>query len=89
MMNLQDMHEFVLSWFERAIAAGMARCFVCNKVLDTSDEKPWDVVFITSDMYCWLPVHFDCKRSISRELKGRNPFEITASPPEFFDMRLA
>lgn len=88
MMNLQDMHEFVLSWFERAVDAGMVRCFACNKELDMSNTRPWDVVFITSEIYCWLALHFDCKRYLSRELKGRNPFEITATPPEFFDMRL-
>ncbi|GLV57782.1 hypothetical protein KDH_46170 [Dictyobacter sp. S3.2.2.5] len=88
MMNLDDMNEFVLSWFERAVAAGMARCFVCNQLLDMGEEKPWDAVFVTRDMYCWLLVHFDCKRYLSRDLKGRHPFEVSAQPPEFFDLRL-
>jgi hypothetical protein len=86
MMTLQDMHEFVLAWFEQAVMAGMARCFVCNRVLDMGTERPWDAVFITSDIYCWLLVHFDCKRYLSRELKGRNPFEVISSTPEFFDL---
>lgn len=88
MMNLEDFHQFVYQWFERAVAAGMGRCFVCNKVLDMGDEKPWDAVFVSQEMYCWLLVHFDCKRYLSRDLKGRNPFEVTSHPPEFFDLRL-
>lgn len=88
MMTLDDMHQFVYQWLERAVEVGMGRCFVCNKVLDTSGTKPWDAVFVTSDIYCWLLVHFDCKRYLSRDLKGRHPFEITPQPPEFFDLRV-
>jgi hypothetical protein len=89
MMTIDDMHQFVLEWFEKAVAAGMARCFVCNKLLDMGTEQPWDAVFVTIDLYCWLLVHFDCKRYLNRDLKGRHPFEVDASPPEFFDMRLS
>jgi hypothetical protein len=89
MMTMDDFHQFVYQWFERAVAAGMGRCFVCNKVLDMGSEKPWDAVFVSEEMYCWLLVHFDCKRYLSRDLKGRNPFEVTSHPPEFFDLRLA
>ena len=88
LMELEDMHEFVLEWFGQAVAEGMARCFVCNRVLETGPEKPWDAVFVTSDIFCWLVVHFDCKRYLNRDIKGRHPFEITAPPPEFFNMRL-
>jgi len=88
MMNMDDMHQFVLAWFEKAVAAGMVRCFVCNEVLDMGTEKPWDAVFVTHELCCWLLAHFDCKRYLNRDLKGRNPFEVTAQPPEFFDMRL-
>lgn len=88
MMNLDDFHSFILQWFEQAIAAGMARCFVCNRALDMSTEKPWDAIFITNELLGWLLVHFDCKRYLSRDLKGRNPFELTPHPPEFFDLRL-
>ncbi len=89
MMNMDDFHQFVYQWFERAVAAGMGRCFVCNKVLAMDGEKPWDAVFVSQEMYCWLLVHFDCKRYLSRDLKGCNPFEVTSHPPEFFDLRLA
>ncbi len=88
MMLLEDMHQFVYSWFEKAVEVGMGRCFVCNQVLTTDEEKPWDAVFVTTEIYCWLLVHFDCKRYLNRDLKGRNPFEVQARPPEFFDMRL-
>ncbi|QBD81060.1 hypothetical protein EPA93_35855 [Ktedonosporobacter rubrisoli] len=84
MMNIDDMNQFVMEWLEHAVAAGMGRCFVCNQILDNSDEKPWDAVLITRDIYCWLLVHFDCKRYLSRDLKGRNPFEVAADPPEIF-----
>ena len=88
MMLLDDMHSFVYQWFERAVEASIAHCFVCNRLLTTDDEKPWDAVFISTELYCWLVVHFDCKRYLNRDLKGRNPFEVTAHSPEFFDMRL-
>ena len=88
MMMLDDMHSFVYQWFERAVEASMARCFVCNSLLTMADEKPWDAVFVSTELYCWLVVHFDCKRYLNRDLKGRNPFEVTTHPPEFFDMHL-
>ncbi len=87
-MDLDDMHQFILGWFEKAVAAGMARCFVCNRVLNMSNDKPWDAVFVTTEIYCWLLVHFDCKRYLNRDLKGRNPFEVTSHPPERFDILL-
>jgi len=87
-MTLDDFNSFVYQWFQKAVAAGMGRCFVCNQVLDLGNENPWDAVFVTKELYCWLIVHYDCKRYLSRDLKGRNPFEVTLHPPEFFDMRL-
>lgn len=88
MMNLEDFHQFVLQWFERAVAQDMGRCFVCNKLLNMSGEKPWDAVFVSKELYCWLLVHFDCKRYLSRDLKGRNPFEVPLRQAEFFNLRL-
>ncbi len=88
MMELEDMHQFVYQWFEKAVEAGMGRCFVCNKVLDMEPERPWDAVFVTEQFYCWLLIHYDCKRYLNRDIKGRNPFEVTTQAPEFFDMRL-
>ena len=88
MMQLEDMHQFVYEWFEKAVEAGMARCFVCNKMLDMEAERPWDAVFVTEQLYCWLLVHYDCKRYLNRDIKGRNPFEVTTQAPEFFDLWL-
>jgi hypothetical protein len=85
-MLLDDMHVFVLSWFEKAVDAGIVRCFVCDKTLTNTGERTWDAVFITGDLYTWLAVHFDCKRFLNREIKGRNPFEISTSSPEHFDV---
>lgn len=85
-MTLDDMHQFVYEWLEQAVALGMGRCFVCNKALNSEGEPPWDAVFITEQMYCWLLVHFDCKRYLNRDLKGRNPFEVGSPLPEFFDL---
>lgn len=89
MMILDDMHQFVLQWFERAIAAGVGYCFVCNRILTNGTEKPWDAVFVSDPLYCWLLVHFDCKRYLARDLKGRNPFEVVAQPPELFDLHIS
>ncbi len=88
MMNIDDFNQFVLQWFERAVAAGLGRCFVCNKVLTINGEQPWDAVFISKELYCWLLVHFDCKRYLNRDLKGRSPFEVVVRQPEFFDMHV-
>ena len=88
MMLLDDMHQFVYQWLEQAVIAEKARCFVCNRMLDMGSEQPWDAVFVKTELYCWLVVHFDCKRYLNRDLKGRNPFEVTTQQPEFFDMRL-
>ncbi len=88
MMTLEDFHWFVLRWFERAVEAGMARCFVCNKMLMMGGEQPWDAVFVTTDWLCWLVVHFDCKKYLNRDLKGRNPFEVALREPEAFDLRV-
>ena len=88
MMTLDDMHAFVAEWFDQAVEAGMGRCFVCNLALDNSGEKPWDAVFVSKELFCWLLVHFDCKRYLSRDLKGRHPFEVSLQPPEYFHLRL-
>lgn len=82
-MLLEDMHHFVLSWLEQAVRAGMVRCFVCNRALDMGEERPWDAVFVSDPFYCWLVAHFDCKRYLNRDLRGRNPFEVQTAPPEY------
>jgi hypothetical protein len=88
LLTLDDLHQFVLLWFEHSVSAGIARCFVCNRLLEPGEASPWDAVFASDPLYCWLLVHFDCKRYLSRDLKGRNPFEVSAQPPEPFDLLL-
>jgi hypothetical protein len=88
LMTLEDFHWFVLRWFEQAVAAGRARCFVCSRVLEQEGGRPWDAVFVSSEWHCWLVVHFDCKKYLQRDLKGRNPFEVHLREPEFFNLRL-
>src|SRR2546423_2173632 len=67
MMNLEDFHQFVYQWFERAVEAGMGRGFVCNKVLGS--EKPWDAGFVTPGVSCWVRWHFGCIRRPQLDLK--------------------
>jgi len=52
MMTLDDMHQFVMAWFEKAVTAEITRCFVCNRLLDMGNDKPWDAVFVTTEIYC-------------------------------------
>ena len=66
MMNLEDFHQFVYQWFERAVEAGMGRCFVCNKALDVGSEKPWDGS--PGDFHPGYPFTFSHKASHSSKL---------------------
>ena len=88
LLTLDDLHEFVLHWLSYSVSSGIAYCFVCNRLLDAGEAHPWDAVFVSDPLYCWLLVHFDCKRYLNRDLKGRNPFEVSARPPELFDLPL-
>jgi hypothetical protein len=88
LLTLDDLHEFVFCWLEYSVSSGMARCFVCNRLLEPGEASPWDAVFVSDPFYCWLVVHFDCKRYLNRDLKGRNPFEVSVQPPELFDLPL-
>jgi hypothetical protein len=86
-MTLNDYHVFLLRWATRAVDAGLARCFVCNEPLRNHDlDVPWDGIFVSEDLVAWLFIHFDCKRGLPREIKGRSPFEIFPRPPEAFDV---
>jgi hypothetical protein len=86
-MTLNDFHVFLLRWATRAIDAGLVRCYVCHEVLRNNDlDVPWDGIFVSEDLVAWLFIHFDCKRGLSRELKGRSPFELHPRPPEVFDV---
>ena len=86
-MTLDDFHVFMLRWATRAVDAGLARCFACDETLRNNDlNVPWDGIFTSEDLVAWLFIHFDCKRLLKRELKGRDPFELYPRPPEAFDV---
>ncbi len=86
-MTLDDYHVFMLRWATRAVDAGLARCFVCGETLRNNDlDAPWDGIFTSEDLVAWLFIHFDCKRGLSRDLKGRSPFDLHPRPPETFDV---
>ena len=86
-MTLNDFHGFMLRWATRAVDAGLARCFACDETLRNNDlDVPWDGIFTSEDLVAWLFIHFDCKRLLQRELKGRSPFDLHPRPPEVFDV---
>ena len=86
-MTLNDFHVFILRWATRAVDAGLVRCFACDETLRNNDlDVPWDGIFTSEDLVAWLFIHFDCKRLLKRELKGRDPFELYPRPPEAFDV---
>src|ERR1700692_3817042 len=37
MLTLDDLHEFVFCWLECSVSSGMARCFVCNRLLEPGE----------------------------------------------------
>ncbi len=86
-MTLNDYHVFLLRWATQAVEAGLVRCFVCNQTLRNRDlDVPWDGIFLSEHLVAWLFIHFDCKRGLQREIKGRSPFELSPRPPEMFDV---
>lgn len=87
-MSLDDYHIFLLRWLTRAVDAELCACFVCKQPINnTNAGEPWDGIFIEKELVAWLMIHFDCKRGLAREFKGYHPFELTAQPAEFFDVR--
>jgi len=79
-MNLQDYNAFVFHWFEAAVHAGDARCANCGRVLRDEPDLPptdtWDAIFVEKDLVAWMLVHFDCKRWLSKKLKGVQTFDL-------------
>ena len=86
-MDLTDYHIFLLRWFNRAVDAGTCRCMVCKQVVSNDNpNEPWDGIYVEKELVCWLVIHFDCKRGLPREFKGRHPFEVTPQPPASYDV---
>ena len=90
-MTFDDFQAFMLSWFEHAIRAGDVRCANCGRPIlettpDLSDAETWDAIFIEKELVAWMICHFDCKKQLPRQLKGRHPFELRPRPAPVYDL---
>jgi len=86
-MSLDDYHIFLLQWFMKAVDASTCHCIVCDKpVNNTNPNEPWDGIYVDKELVCWLILHFDCKKYLAREFKGRTPFELHPTAPTTYDL---
>jgi hypothetical protein len=90
-MTFDDYQAFMMTWFEHAIHAGAVRCANCDKRIrattpDMADADTWDAIFIEKELVAWMLVHFDCKKALPRQLKGRHPFELEPRPAPWYDL---
>ena len=90
-MSFDDFQAFMLSWFEHAIREGDARCASCDRVIlqtsdDMEDAETWDALFVEKELVGWMLCHFDCKKQLPRQLKGRHPFELAPRPAPAYDL---
>jgi hypothetical protein len=90
-MTLDDYQAFILSWLERAIRAGDVRCASCGRAIlettpDMADTDTWDAIFVEKELVAWMVVHFDCKKALARQLRGRHPFELETRPAPVYDL---
>lgn len=89
-MILDDYNIFMFRWFEAAVSAGLVRCAHCGKRIRTGDDLPdpetWDALFIEKELVAWMLAHFDCKRWLTKRLKGLQPFELSAAPAPQLDL---
>lgn len=90
-MTMDDYQAFMLSWFEHAIRVGDLRCANCDQLIqpttpDMPDAETWDAIFIEKELVAWMVCHFDCKRHLPRQLKGRHPFELEPRLAPIYDL---
>jgi hypothetical protein len=90
-MTFDDYQAFMMSWFEHAIRAGDIRCASCDRHIlkttpDMADAETWDAIFIEKELVAWMVCHFDCKKQLPRQLKGRHPFELDPRPAPTYDL---
>jgi hypothetical protein len=89
-MTLDQYNIFLYRWFEAAVRAGDVRCAYCGKPIrdaeDLSDAETWDAIFVEKELVAWMALHFDCKRWISKKLKGMHPFELHPRPAPRYDL---
>jgi hypothetical protein len=90
-MGIDDYQAFMLSWLEHAVRATDARCASCGQAIlettpDMADADTWDAIFVEKELVGWMIVHFDCKKSLARRLKGRHPFELDPGAAPTYDL---
>lgn len=92
-MTLDQYNIFLYRWFEAAVHAGDVRCAYCGKAIydapdgeDLPDADTWDAIFVEKELVAWMVLHFDCKRWLSKKLKGMHPFELTPRPAPIYDL---
>lgn len=86
-MALDDYHIFLARWLTTLIDQVEVRCLVCQQRVSNADpDNPWDGIFVDADFLGWLVMHFDCKRGLQREFKGRHPFELRPQPAPYLTL---
>jgi hypothetical protein len=89
-MTLDQYNIFLYRWFEAAVGAGDVRCAYCGELIrdadDLSDAETWDAIFVEKELVAWMVLHFDCKRWISKKLKGMHPFELPSRLAPHYDL---
>lgn len=92
-MTLDQYNIFLYRWFEAAVRAGDVRCAYCGKPIreaeegeDLPDADTWDAIFVEKELVAWMVLHFDCKRWLTKKLKGMHPFELTPGAARAYDL---
>jgi hypothetical protein len=89
-MTLDQYNIFLYRWFEAAVRAGDVRCAYCGKPIrdaeDLPDAETWDAIFVEKELVAWMVLHFDCKRWLSKKLKGMHPFELPSRAAPRYDL---
>ncbi len=85
-MSLADYHIFLVRYLTQAVAANKVSCLVCKQPITNDPGAPWDGIFVDKELVGWLMIHFDCKRGLAREYKGRHPFELRPQAPPRYDV---
>jgi hypothetical protein len=92
-MDLDGYNIFLYRWLEAAVRAGDVRCAYCGKLVyeppegeDLPDADTWDAIFVEKELVAWMALHFDCKRWLSKKLKGMHPFDLSPRPAPIYDL---
>ncbi len=89
-MTLDEYNIFLYRWVEAAVRADDVRCAYCGKPIRDAEDLPdadtWDAIFVEKELVAWMVLHFDCKRWLSKKLKGMHPFELHPRPAPHYDL---